>query len=66
MIIFLTKLEGSKGYFWKNDLCYYNDDGIDDTNFKIVVPKGRRKDLLVAGHNNPLAGHLGVHAKLHF
>ena len=27
---------------------------------RIVVPKRKRKDILMAAHNNPLAGHLSV------
>ena len=41
-------------------LCNMTDDELVKNCTRIVVPKGKREDILMAGHNNPLAGHLGL------
>ena len=49
------------GYLWKEGLlCNITDDELGENSTRIVVPKGKRKDILVAAHSNPLAGLFGV------
>ena len=61
-----------KGYaFEKGILVHHTSDGIDDLVVRVVVPLGRRQQVLKLAHSSSIAGHFGVkktHAKisLHF
>ena len=46
------------GYWWKDGLLRHSieDEGIEETQHRLVVPKGRRKEILMVAHNNKLAG----------
>ena len=54
-------LNGEKGYsFEKGVLVQYGSDGVDSSMMRVVVPTGRRKQVLQMAHSNITAGHFGV------
>ena len=65
-------LDGGKGYaFDRGVLVHYSKDELDEYVQRVVVPVGRRKQVLKIAHSNITAGHFGVKKtfakiKLHF
>ena len=57
-----------KGYRFENGiLVHHTPDGSDDFVERVVVPLGRRKQVLSIAHSSSIAGHFGVkktHAKI--
>ena len=54
-------VKGEKGYtFEKGVLVQYTSDGVDDSVLRVVVPVGRRMQVLQMAHSNLTAGHFGV------
>ena len=50
-----------KGYAFEHGvLFHYTSDGLGDPVQRLVVPLGRRQQVLELGHSNLLAGHFGV------
>ena len=53
--------QGEKGYGFENGvLVQLTSDGVDDRVMRVVVPKGRRQQVLQMGHSSITAGHFGV------
>ena len=57
-----------KGYTFDHGvLVHHTSDGVDDQVVRVVVPTGRRQQVLQMGHSGSIAGHFGVkktHAKI--
>ena len=54
-------LKNEKGYcFEKGVLVQYDSDGFDDSLMRVVVPSGRRKQVLRMAHSNVISGHFGI------
>ena len=60
--------KGEKGYaFEQGVLVHFTNDGVDDQVMRVVVPVGRRLQVLQMGHSSSTAGHFGVkktHSKI--
>ena len=53
-------LSGEKGYAFDNDvLVQYTSDGLEEYVQRVVVPVGRRQQVLQVAHSNLAAGHFG-------
>ena len=53
--------KGEKGYgFEEGVLVHSTCDSLGDSNLRMVVPKGRRQQVLELAHSNLAAGHFGI------
>ena len=53
-------VSGEKGYaFEKEVLVHYTSDGVEDSIMRVVVPIGRRLQVLQVAHSSLAAGHFG-------
>ena len=52
--------KGEKGYGFENGiLIQCTSDSLGDSNLRVVVPKGRRQQILELAHSNLTSGHFG-------
>ena len=60
--------KAEKGYTFEHGvLVHHTSDGVDDFVVRVVVPMGKRQQVLQMGHSSSTAGHFGVkktHAKI--
>ena len=59
--VLLLGVKGEKGYaFEKGVLVQYTSDGVDESVQRVIVPVGRRLQVLQLAHGGMTAGHFGV------